>query len=131
MLRILSIALVAALFALPAAAIAQDSGLDAYTENPPSAGGDGETGNTGDTDGSASGTASGTASPGSASGLDTTADTDGDGVVSEREAAAAGTARDGQLPATGLDETLVMALVGGLMLAAGLGLRRLAAKPAA
>lgn len=132
MLRILSITLAVALLALPTAAIAQDSGLDAYTENPPTAGGDGDTTGTG-TDGSPTGTSTATGTDSGVAGTSTSTgapvDSDGDGVVSEDEAAAAGTTPAGQLPATGLDETLVMALIGGMLLAAGFALLRVSRRP--
>jgi hypothetical protein len=133
MLKILSISLVCALFlALPGGAIAQDnSGVDVYQENPPTAGGgdgtDGADGTATGTDGttfdtgSGTGTATGTAT-GTGSGTGTAAGTEG---LTEAQLAAQGRTPNGQLPATGLDETALIALTGALLLAMGFSLLRI------
>jgi LPXTG-motif cell wall-anchored protein len=115
---------VVALFALPAMAGAQD---DPYIENPPTVpGGDPNSpgGPGGDTDpGTVPGTASGTAS---ASGTTAgTASGAASGSLTEAQAGRAGNGVDaGQLPATGFDRTAAMALLGGLLLAGGIVVRR-------
>jgi LPXTG-motif cell wall-anchored protein len=126
-MRKLTLTLIAlALFAVPAAsAFAQgNSGTDVYEESPPTVDdpdGDGIPGTSGDT-GTPTPTSTGT---GVASETGTIpGDTNGDGVLSEAEAGSAGTTASGQLPATGLDSTLAMALVGAALLAAGLVLRK-------
>ncbi len=129
MLRTLSITVVlVALFAAPAVTSAQDnSGIDAYTEGAPSAGGNGGSGggSSGASDGSGTASGAGTgadASVGSGAG----GAPGSSGSLTEREAArlADGTS-PGELPATGLDETGLMAVVGALLLLSGLALRRL------
>jgi len=121
MLRIVSIIVaVAALVAFPAVSSAQDnSGIDAYTEGVPDAGGGGGTG-TG-TDTGTGTTATGTETGTTATGIDPATGQ----PYSERSA---GTAPDGtfagQLPATGLDETVLMAFIGALLLASGMVLKR-------
>jgi LPXTG-motif cell wall-anchored protein len=121
---------VIALSAFPAGAFAQsNAGLDAYTENPPGTTDGGSTGG-GSTGTDPLGTSTGTGT-GSATGTGTAAGVDGSGAsagvgLTEAEAAAAGSTPAGQLPATGLDKTAAMAVVGLLLLASGVGLTRLA-----
>jgi LPXTG-motif cell wall-anchored protein len=115
--------------ALPGFAVAQ-SGLDQYQENVPGAGGD-----TGDT-GGATGTDTGTGTTTDPSGLSapTGTGTDGGtatgtsgtgtGLTDEEAANLSDRALSGQLPATGLDETLAMALVGVALIGTGFVLFR-------
>lgn len=114
--------------ALPGVAMAQsNSGLDQYQENAPGAGGGGS--------GAAGGSDSGTASSGSAetaAGGGSAGTTAGSGSgatgsaagLSEAEAVASGGKRRGELPASGLDETLALALTGVLLMLSGMMLRR-------
>jgi LPXTG-motif cell wall-anchored protein len=130
MRKILTIMLAMALLAaLPGGAIAQDnSGLDAYTENPPSAGGDGGGDGTSSGAGTGTGTAAGFASGAGSGVAGTGAGASGSGLT-EAQAAAAGVGPNGQLPATGLDATLAMAIVGFAMLAGGTLLFRFVRRP--
>jgi LPXTG-motif cell wall-anchored protein len=116
---------------VPGVAGAQ-SGLDEYQEGVPTPGGeapgvpgpgDGGGGNGAGSAGSSdtSGTAAGSGVSSGAAGQSAGA---GSGSVTERQAAAAGSTPSGQLPATGLDETAVMALVGLSLLVGGLLVRR-------
>ena len=102
-------------------ALAQsNAGLDAYTENPPGTTTPG--GSTGSSSGAGarSGTGTGEGVPGTAP----IGDRNGDGVLSETEAGKLGNTTAGQLPATGFSETGLMALIGAVLLGAGLLLRR-------
>lgn len=125
MLRIVSIAVaVAALLALPAMSSAQDnSGIDAYTEGVPDAGGGGGTGSTGETsDGTdPTGLSTGTGTGTNATGIDPAT---GQPFSESSAATAPDGTFSGQLPATGLDELVWMAFVGVALLASGVVLRR-------
>ena len=112
------------LLALPALAGAQDP----YEENPPTVPG-GNGGGSGGGSGSptAPGTVPGTApgTAGAAGVTGTASGTSASGSLTEAQAQAAGTAADsGQLPATGFDETGVMAVLGALLVGGGLLVRR-------
>ncbi len=135
MLRLLlTFVMLAALVALPGVAVAQDnSGLDAYQEGTPDVpGGNGGGGN----DGAGSDPGAGSRSAGGGGAGTASSDVAGDGSgagaagLSEAEAGARGGQRPGELPATGLDATGLMALVGLLLLTGGIVARR-AASPVA
>lgn len=117
--RIIPVLLAAfVVLALPAWAGAQDSGLDAYQENPPSATGNNDSGDDGNAPGgtgSAGAGEDGASDPGAAGSQGTASQT-------EAQAAANGTP-NGELPATGL-ETLLLALAGVGLLASGVVLLR-------
>lgn len=109
--------------ALPSVAAAQtNSGLDQYQEAPPG------------TDGSDPNDPSGTPSDPATAGDSGVAGISGSGGstgtgsssanLTEAQAAAAGETAKGQLPATGFDQTAGLAIVGGLLLTAGLFMRR-------
>jgi LPXTG-motif cell wall-anchored protein len=111
--------------ALPGFAVAQ-SGIDQYEENVPGAGGD-----TGGDTGTDTGTATTTDPTGlSATGTGTDGSTatgtsgTGSDLTEEEAASLSDSALRGQLPATGLDETLAMALVGVALIGTGFVLFR-------
>jgi LPXTG-motif cell wall-anchored protein len=118
----LVVAALVVLFALPAGAAAQsNSGIGQYEEAPP--GTDPTGGDPGDPSGAPTDPAtagdSGVAGISGSSGSGT-----GSGSLTERQAAAAGETPSGQLPATGFDDTLALALVGASLLVVGVVLRR-------
>ena len=112
------------LLATSGIAVAQDSGTSAYEENPPNVTGPGSGSGAGSAAGSdsavgAAGTASGVASgSGTAAPGEAGAGAAGVGGSSTAAGGAAGT-----LPATGLDATVPIAVVGLVLLASGLALR--------
>jgi LPXTG-motif cell wall-anchored protein len=106
------LALAALVAALPAAAVAQDAGSNQYQD--PLAG-DPDT-NSAPSTPSGGGNGDGNAAPSSGTQADTTAD--GTQAAQTRD----------QLPATGVDAWLI-ALAGSMLLAGGLGLRRVAERP--
>ena len=110
----MTLALAALVAALPAAAVAQDAGTNQYQDplaGEPGAGGNGN--------GNSGGGGGNTTSPGSGT----------QGVQSDATADGTQSAQSGdQLPATGTDAWL-LALAGSMLLAGGLGLRRVADRP--
>jgi LPXTG-motif cell wall-anchored protein len=122
-LRIPIALLLIGLAGFPALAAAQsNSGLDAYTENPP-----GTTPTDSSSGGSTgTGTATGTGTE-AGTGVAGTGSANGSAAgLTEAQAAAAGTTPEGQLPATGLDETVALAAIGALLLASGFAVLRFA-----
>ena len=122
MRRMIPISLLLLALAAPAGAAAQGSGTDAYTESPPTAGGDDSSGTTPPTETAPTATTPATPTPSStpatptSSGTTTTPESPAGG-----DAASPGAVRE--LPATG-SETLVLAGVAVALLGAGLALRR-------
>jgi hypothetical protein len=115
----------------PAAYGQSDSATDAYQENPPTVGGGPGGGGSSGSSGTGSAETSGTAGSGAAGiGVPGTDSGSASGNLSEAEAARlSGGTPEGQLPATGFDRAIGMALVGTALLVSGVGLLRVARAP--